>query len=80
VIEMDCEERINKDIELFAKNIKEIKSIKFDGREKEVIVRAKSYCRDTEYYLEKQDCLTAFGCINYAHGLLDALRLFHNII
>ncbi|MDH7507725.1 MAG: DUF357 domain-containing protein, partial [Candidatus Thermoplasmatota archaeon] len=28
------------------------------------------------YYLEKNDYFTAFGCINYAHGLLDAIIKF----
>ncbi|MCK5636423.1 MAG: DUF357 domain-containing protein, partial [Thermoplasmatales archaeon] len=28
---------------------------------------------DSKYYLEKKDYFTAFGCINYAHGLLDSI-------
>ena len=39
--------------------------------------------RDVEarrYYLEKEDTRTAFGCIEYSHGLLDALRMIHGII
>lgn len=62
-------------MELFSKNIKEIESIKFHGREDEVIGTARSYHKDTEYYLQKEDYLTAFGCISYAHGLIDAIRL-----
>jgi len=34
------------------------------------------YYNDAKYYLSKGDYYTAFGCINYAHGLIDALRLF----
>jgi hypothetical protein len=33
---------------------------------------AKQYNSDAKYYLEKKDYFTAFGCMNYAHGLLDA--------
>ena len=73
-------ERIEKDIKLFTKNIKEIDSIKLDDSENEVIERARSYFEDTKYYLKKQDYVTSFGCITYAHGLLDAIRLLHNII
>lgn len=73
-------ERIKKDIELFTKNIKEIESIKLDDNEIEIIERARSYFEDTKYYLEKQDYITSFGCITYAHGLLDAIRLLHDII
>ena len=72
--------RINKDIDLFTKNIKEIGSIKLASSENEVIERANSYFKDTTYYLEKGDLITSFGCITYAHGLLDGIRLIHNII
>lgn len=72
--------RIKKDIELFTKNIKEIESIELDDSENEIIERARSYFEDTKYYLEKQDYITSFGCITYAHGLLDAIRLLHNLI
>jgi hypothetical protein len=78
--DLDTIGRIEKDIELFTKNIKEIESITLDSNENEVIERAKSYFEDTKYYLEKGDLITSFGCITYAHGLLDAIRLLHNII
>ena len=35
---------------------------------------------DSKYYLEKKDTRTAFGCIEYSHGLLDALRMIHGLI
>jgi hypothetical protein len=73
-------QRIKKDVELFTKNIKEIDSIKLDDNENEIIERARSYFEDTKYYLEKQDYITSFGCITYAHGLLDAIRLLHDMI
>ncbi len=77
---MDEVKRIKKDVKLFAKNIKEIESIKIHGKEKEIVEMARSYCKDTNYYLEKKDNLTAFGCITYAHGLLDAVRLLHKLL
>jgi len=76
----DTVERINKDIELFTKNIKEIESIELDSKENDVMEMANSYFEDTRYYLEKEDFITSFGCITYAHGLLDAVRLIHNFI
>lgn len=72
--------RIKKDIELFTKNIKEIESIELDENETEIIERAKSYFEDTKYYLKKHDLITSFGCITYAHGLVDAIRLIHGLI
>ncbi len=77
---MDEIERINKDIELFTKNIKEVESIKVSTGEKKIIEMAMNYSKDTNYYTEKQDYYTAFGCITYAHGLLDAVRLLHQLI
>jgi len=77
---VDAVERIKKDIELFAKNIKEIESIKIDEEEDRVVEMAINYRKDTDYYLGKMDYLTSFGCITYAHGLLDAIRLLHELI
>jgi hypothetical protein len=37
---------------------------------------ATQYYEDSKYYLEKKDYFTAFGCINYGHGLLDAVLKF----
>jgi uncharacterized protein len=79
-VKVDAVERIEKDIELFAKNIKEIESIKIDEEEGRVVEMAINYRKDTNYYLEKKDYLTAFGCITYAHGLLDAIRLLNKLI
>ena len=77
---MDAVERIEKDIVLFTKNIKEIESIKIDEDEIKVVEMAINYRKDTDYYLEKKDYLTSFGCITYAHGLLDAIRLLNKLI
>ncbi|MGB9937935.1 MAG: DUF357 domain-containing protein [Methanobacterium sp.] len=72
--------RINKDIEIFKTNIKEIESLDLNPNEKNVVERAKSYFEDTTYFLQKKDLVTSFGCITYAHGLLDSIRLIHDII
>jgi hypothetical protein len=77
---MDEIERIKKDMDLFTKNIKEVESIKISAEEENIIHMARNYAQDTIYYLENQDKYTAFGCITYAHGLLDAVRLLHHLI
>ena len=41
-----------------------------------IITLDNQYYLDAQYYLEKKDLFTAFGCINYAHGLLDAIIKF----
>jgi hypothetical protein len=67
---MNENERIKKDILLFKQNIK-----KLSGKHKHLkpVELALQYHQDAQFYLEKRDYFTAFGCINYAHGLLDAV-------
>jgi uncharacterized protein len=77
---MDALQRIDKDLKLFEKNIKELESIKMGVAEEKIVDMARSYAQDTTYYVEKEDYLTAFGCITYAHGLLDAVRLIKDLI
>ncbi len=77
---MEDVKRIKKDMELFAKNIKEVESIEVSDSEEKIVEMARNYSNDTLYYLEKNDNLTAFGCITYSHGLLDAIRLLHKLI
>jgi hypothetical protein len=70
---MDEKTRIQKDITMFEENIKKTKTTKSNQK---IIELATQYLEDTKYYLEKKDFFTAFGCINYAHGLLDAIIKF----
>ncbi len=73
-MQMSEDERIKKDIALFEESMVELDSVSLDDNEEEVIDLAKRYYADTKYYLEKADFFTAFGCINYAHGLIDGVK------
>lgn len=77
---MEYRERIEKDLDLLEKNLMEMESIEFKGKERAIIERALNYRDDSIYYLNKGDYITSFGCITYAHGLLDGLRMLHGII
>ncbi|MCD6448550.1 MAG: DUF357 domain-containing protein [Thermoplasmata archaeon] len=68
---MKIEERIKKDIKLFEENRKEVDDT-------QILEMAERYYQDAKFYLEKRDFFTAFGCINYAHGLIDAVRMKEN--
>ena len=70
--------RINKDINMFETNIIHLmkENKKLTELQKKTVELAKQYYNDSKYYLEKKDYFTAFGCINYAHGLLDAIIKF----
>ncbi|VVB66361.1 Uncharacterised protein [Candidatus Gugararchaeum adminiculabundum] len=63
--------RIESDINQFYENVKLVKQTKENAH---VLDLASRYCEDTKYFLGKKDYVTAFGAINYAHGLLDTLR------
>ena len=71
---MSVAERIRKDLELFEESVVELDSLALAASEEKVVDQAKRYYEDTKYYLERGDYVTAFGCINYAHGLLDGLK------
>jgi len=65
--------RIKKDITMFEENIE---NKNFDKSQEKIFELASQYYEDSKYYLEKKDFFTSFGCINYAHGLLDAIIKF----
>lgn len=73
---MDEKTRIEKDIVMFEDNISQINDKKLTEAQEKTVELAKQYYEDTKYYLDKGDFFTAFGCINYAHGLLDAIIKF----
>ena len=70
---MDEKTRIQKDITMFEENIKKTKA---NNKQEKILELSTQYYEDSKYYLEKKDFFTAFGCINYAHGLLDAIIKF----
>ena len=75
-ITMNERARIEKDIVMFEENLQKTKQNDMDERQNEIVALAGQYYEDSKYYLEKKDYFTAFGCINYAHGLFDAILKF----
>lgn len=67
---MNIEERIEKDLDLFDENYDSLEDC-------EAKKMARRYYDDAKYYLERKEYVSAFGCIAYAHGLIDAIRLYH---
>jgi hypothetical protein len=70
---MDEKTRVQKDIVMFEENITKLHEKALTNVQKKIIELASQYYEDTKYYAQKKDYFTAFGCINYAHGLLDAI-------
>ncbi|VVB57952.1 Uncharacterised protein [Candidatus Anstonella stagnisolia] len=70
--EKEQEKRVLSDIEQFHANLPQVKKT---AQNSHALSLTEKYCEDTKYFLQKKDYVTAFGAINYAHGLLDAFRL-----
>lgn len=70
-------ERIEKDIKLFNESIDGFKCD--DKKALHVAELSKMYAKDAKSYLDKNDYYTAFSCISYAHGLLDALKEVYSV-
>lgn len=68
--------RIKKDIIMFEKNVDKTTEMELTESQLKIIELAGQYYDDSTYYFEKGDFFTAFGSINYAHGLLDAIIKF----
>jgi hypothetical protein len=72
--ELNIDERILKDIALFDKSRNMVGNSFDDPRIKRIVDLSEMYAKDAKSYLEKGDKYTAFSCISYAHGLLDAVK------
>lgn len=64
--------RIKKDIDYFHENVKKLGDLPIEYEK--VVEQSKNYAKDADSFLSKGDLYTAFACISYAHGLLDAIR------
>ena len=73
---MDEKTRIQKDIAMFEQNRNKLDAENISPNQQKICELAEQYYNDAQYYLEKNDLFTTFGCINYAHGLLDAILKF----
>ena len=73
---MDEKTRIQKDILMFRDNLKTLEDKNVELLKDKRVEFGIQYYEDAKYYLEKKDYFTAFGCINYGHGLLDAVLKF----
>jgi hypothetical protein len=73
---MDEKTRIEKDVVMFEENLLKLEGKELTNSQEKIIELSEQYYEDSKYYLEKKDYFTAFGCINYAHGLLDSIIKF----
>uniref|UniRef100_A0A7C2VL25 DUF357 domain-containing protein n=1 Tax=Ignisphaera aggregans TaxID=334771 RepID=A0A7C2VL25_9CREN len=70
-------ERLARYITNFKNSIKNLKLL--DSSASKIVSLAIDYLKDSQYYLDKGDCITGLVTISYAEGLLDALRMLNVI-
>ena len=46
--------------------------VKINGAKFEIVDMVTRYLKDAKYFMDKDDYVNAFACLNYAHGWLDA--------
>jgi hypothetical protein len=71
------EEKITKYLTITEKALSVLKVLPPEGSTlqkvaEDLLMMATSYFNDARYYKEKEDYVTAFACVNYAHGYIDA--------
>lgn len=71
------EEKITKYLSVTEKALSVLKVLPPEGSQlrkaaDDLLLMATSYYKDACYYKEKGDYVTAFACVNYAHGYIDA--------
>ncbi len=67
------DERVSKDINTFYENVGLLSGRELATELRKIYELAIMYAKDSESYKSKGDLITAFSCISYAHGLLDAV-------
>ena len=72
------QERIAKDLQIFAANVKKIDKEELSADERRIFALAEMYAKDCEAFAKKEDYYTSFSSIAYAHGLLDAILKLHH--
>jgi hypothetical protein len=71
------EEKLKKYLDITEKALQVLKVLPPEGSQlqkaaDDLLMMATSYFQDACYYKEKGDYVTAFACVNYAHGYIDA--------
>ena len=72
---MNHEERSKRDIDKLEKLLAKFKEEGLDGKHHEVYSWAENYWKDALHFFKKGDHFSAFGCANYAYGMLDSILM-----
>lgn len=67
--------RAFKDISKLRKILREFVKAGLSSKYPTIYQWAENYARDGLYFYKKKDYFTAFGCANYAYGIIDAILI-----
>lgn len=82
---MDEKKRVEKDLKKLAEIIEYFRLENLSNKYAIQVKCAKAYKEDAEYYYQKADYFSAFGCANYAYGILEGIiskekgKTFHEL-
>ncbi len=72
---MDERERARKDIKKLETSVEKIEGLGLAEKYENAYRWAKNYLSDAKHYFDKGDYFSAFGCANYAYGIIDAILI-----
>jgi len=72
---MNERERAQKDIRKLESVIGRVEKLGLAGKYEKSHRWAKNYLHDAKHYFEKGDYFSAFGCANYAYGIIDGILI-----
>lgn len=72
---MDEKARSEKDLEKLKALLTYFRTQPFSAKYTTQLDFAETYWKDAKYYYEKGDFFTAFGCANYAYGILEGILI-----
>lgn len=75
-MEKKLKNRVESDLRQFEESIAQVEGLRkrLPAKVRDNLQRARNYYNDSKYFLKEGDLPTAWGTINYAHGILDAMR------
>ncbi|MEM4358939.1 MAG: DUF357 domain-containing protein [Candidatus Bilamarchaeaceae archaeon] len=68
-------ERVQTDIKKLIEIIKKFEELGYSKKHAHAYSWAKNYLEDAAHFFEKGDYFTAFGCANYAYGIIDGILI-----
>ncbi len=70
---MNEKERAVKDIKKLEKAVEQFEGLGLSEKYAKSYEWAKNYLDDAKHYFDKGDYFSAFGCANYAYGIIDGI-------